>query len=102
LVLACYCTKDKLKNDFFYVGKMPNLNGRCFQEVDVELIPRTLAERCRSAQRGSTYPQVTEPKWPKAKKFTDSTAKMHVMEHAFNADFAIVKAWKEIRPEFNI
>jgi 3-oxoacid CoA-transferase subunit A len=84
-----------------YVGEMPNLNGRCFPgELDVELIPQgTLAERCRSAQAGipAHTPAGYGTKWPTA-GVREFNGKMHVMEHAFNADFAIVKKpGREIR-----
>jgi 3-oxoacid CoA-transferase subunit A len=59
-----------------------------------------LAERCRAAQAGillfySCYgTEVAE-----GKEVREFNGKMHVMELAFKADFAIVKAWKEILQE---
>jgi 3-oxoacid CoA-transferase subunit A len=65
------------------------------------LIPQgTLAERCRAAQAGipAFTPQVMELSscWKEVREFD---GKMHVMELAFKADFAIVKRGKEIRQE---
>ncbi len=67
-------------------------------ELDVELIPQgTLAERCRAAGAGvpafytpagygTEVAQGKEVRWFKGKP--------HILEHAFEADFAFVKAWK--------
>ena len=35
-----------------------------------------------------------ELKWQKEKKLREFDGKMYVLEHAFKADFAFVKAWK--------
>jgi 3-oxoacid CoA-transferase subunit A len=64
----------------------------------VELIPQgTLAERCRAAQVG--IPAFFTPagfgtEVAIGKEFREFSGKMHLMELAFKADFAIVKAWK--------
>lgn len=67
-------------------------------ELEVELIPQgTLAERCRAAGAGvpafytpagygTEVAQGKEVRWFKGKP--------HILEHAFEADFAFVKAWK--------
>jgi 3-oxoacid CoA-transferase subunit A len=62
------------------------------------LIPQgTLAERCRAAQAG--IPAFFTPagygtEVAKGKEVRKFNGKMHIMEEAFKADFAIVKAWK--------
>jgi 3-oxoacid CoA-transferase subunit A len=67
-------------------------------ELEVELIPQgTLAERCRAAQAG--IPAFFTPagfgtEVAIGKETREFNGKMHVMELAFEADFAIVKAWK--------
>jgi 3-oxoacid CoA-transferase A subunit len=67
-------------------------------ELEVELIPQgTLAERCRAAGAGipafytpaGVGTEVAEGK--ESRVFGDKT---YLMEYAFEADFAIVKAWK--------
>jgi 3-oxoacid CoA-transferase subunit A len=64
------------------------LSGEC------ELIKGTLAERCRAAQAGiPTCSYGTEV--AEGKEVREFNGKMHVMELAFKADFAIVKNWKE-------
>jgi len=82
-----------------YVGENDEFERQMLSgELEVELIPQgTLAERCRAAQAG--FPafytpagygtEVAEGKETRA--FGD---KMYVLEHAFKADFAFVKAWK--------
>ncbi|MGJ8734851.1 MAG: CoA transferase subunit A, partial [Cellulophaga sp.] len=57
----------------------------------------TLAERCRAAQAG--FPAVYTPagygtEVAEGKEIRDFDGKMYVLEHAFKADFAFVKAWK--------
>lgn len=67
-------------------------------ELDVELIPQgTLAEKCRAAQAG--FPAFFTPagygtEVAQGKETREFNGKMYVMEEAFKADFAIVKAWK--------
>jgi 3-oxoacid CoA-transferase subunit A len=82
-----------------YVGENVEFERQMLSgELDVELIPQgTLAERCRSAQAG--IPAFYTPagygtEVAEGKEVREFNGKMHVMEHAFNADFAIVKAWK--------
>jgi hypothetical protein len=42
-VLAYYCTKDKSKNDLFYVGENAEFERQMLSgELDVELIPKEL------------------------------------------------------------
>ena len=82
-----------------YVGENAEFERQMLSgELDVELIPQgTLAERCRAAQAG--IPAFFTPagfgtEVAIRKETREFNGKMHVMEHAFKADFAIVKAWK--------
>jgi 3-oxoacid CoA-transferase subunit A len=82
-----------------YVGENAEFERQMLSgELDVELIPQgTLAERCRSAQAG--IPAFYTPagygtEVAEGKEVREFNGKMHVMERAFDADFAIVKAWK--------
>jgi 3-oxoacid CoA-transferase subunit A len=82
-----------------YVGENDEFERQMLSgELDVELIPQgTLAERCRAAQAG--FPAIFTPagfgtEVAEGKETRDFDGKMYVLEHAFNADFAFVKAWK--------
>ena len=82
-----------------YVGENAEFERQMLSgELDVELIPQgTLAERCRAAQAG--IPAFFTPagygtEVAIGKETREFNEKMHVMEHAFKADFSIVKAWK--------
>ena len=82
-----------------YVGENAEFERQMLSgELEVELIPQgTLAERCRAAQTG--IPAFFTPagygtEVAEGKEVREFNGKMHVMEHAFSADFAIVKAWK--------
>ncbi len=82
-----------------YVGENAEFERQMLSgELEVELIPQgTLAERCRAAQAG--IPAFYTPagygtEVAQGKEIRDFNGKMHVLEHAFQADFAIVKAWK--------
>lgn len=67
-------------------------------ELDVELIPQgTLAARCQAAQQG--FPAIYTPagygtEVAMNKETREFDGKMYVLEKAFKADFAFVKAWK--------
>lgn len=67
-------------------------------ELEVELIPQgTLAERCRAA--GAGIPAFYTPagygtEVAHGKEVRWFNGKAHILEHAFKADFAFVKAWK--------
>jgi len=67
-------------------------------ELEVELIPQgTLAERCRAA--GAGIPAFYTPagygtEVALGKEVRWFNGKPHILEHAFDADFAFVKAWK--------
>jgi 3-oxoacid CoA-transferase subunit A len=82
-----------------YVGENAEFESQMLSgELEVELIPQgTLAERCRAAQAG--IPAFFTPagfgtEVAIGKETREFNGKMHIMEHAFKADFAIVKAWK--------
>ena len=82
-----------------YVGENDEFERQMLSgELDVELIPQgTLAERCRAAQAG--FPAIYTPagygtEVAEGKETRDFNGKMHVLEYAFKADFAFVKAWK--------
>ena len=82
-----------------YVGENDEFERQMLSgELDVELIPQgTLAERCRAAQAG--FPAVYTPagfgtEVSEGKETREFDGKMYVLEHAFKADFAFVKAWK--------
>ncbi|NNL82080.1 MAG: CoA transferase subunit A [Winogradskyella sp.] len=82
-----------------YVGENDEFERQMLSgELDVELIPQgTLAERCRAAQSG--FPAVYTPagfgtEVAEGKETREFNGKMYVLEHAFEAEFAFVKAWK--------
>ncbi|MFV8325620.1 CoA transferase subunit A [Flavobacterium sp. ZS1P14] len=82
-----------------YVGENAEFERQMLSgELEVDLIPQgTLAERCRAAQAG--IPAFFTPagygtEVAEGKEAREFNGKMHVMELAFKADFAIVKAWK--------
>jgi len=82
-----------------YVGENDEFERQMLSgELDVELIPQgTLAERCRAAQAG--FPAIYTPagygtEVADGKETREFNGKMYVLEHAFKADFAFVKAWK--------
>ena len=82
-----------------YVGENDEFERQMLSgELDVELIPQgTLAERCRAAQAG--FPVIYTPagygtEVAEGKETREFNGKMYVLEYAFKADFAFVKAWK--------
>ena len=82
-----------------YVGENEEFERQMLSgELEVELVPQgTLAERCRAAQSG--FPAFFTPagygtEVAEGKETREFNGKMYVMEHAFNADFSIIKAWK--------
>jgi 3-oxoacid CoA-transferase subunit A len=82
-----------------YVGENDEFERQMLSgELEVELIPQgTLAERCRAAQAG--IPAFYTPagygtEVAEGKEYREFDGKMHLLEHAFKADFAFVKAWK--------
>ncbi|MAZ72044.1 MAG: succinyl-CoA--3-ketoacid-CoA transferase [Flavobacteriaceae bacterium] len=82
-----------------YVGENAEFERQMLSgELDVELIPQgTLAQRARAAQSG--IPAFYTPagygtEVAEGKESREFNGKMHILEHAFKADFAFVKAWK--------
>ncbi|WP_372918390.1 CoA transferase subunit A [Salegentibacter sp.] len=82
-----------------YVGENAEFERQMLSgELDVELIPQgTLAARCQAAQQG--FPAIYTPagygtEVAEGKETREFDGKMYVMEEAFKADFAFVKAWK--------
>lgn len=82
-----------------YVGENAEFERQMLSgELEVELIPQgTLAERCRAAQGG--FPAFYTPagygtEVAEGKEAREFNGKMHILEYAFDADFAFVKAWK--------
>lgn len=82
-----------------YVGENDEFERQLLSgELEVDLVPQgTLAERCRAAQAG--IPAFYTPtgygtEVAEGKEAREFNGKMYVMEQAFKADFAIIKAWK--------
>jgi len=82
-----------------YVGENDEFERQMLSgELEVELTPQgTLAEKCRAAQAG--FPAFYTPagygtEVAEGKKTRDFDGKMFVLESAYKADFAFVKAWK--------
>ncbi|MDO5608928.1 MAG: CoA transferase subunit A [Capnocytophaga sp.] len=82
-----------------YVGENAEFERQMLSgELEVELTPQgTLAEKCRAAQYG--IPAFYTPagygtEVAEGKEVREFNGKMYVLEHAYQADYAIVKAWK--------
>jgi len=82
-----------------YVGENAEFERQLLEgELEVDLIPQgTLAERCRAA--GAGIPAFYTPtgvgtEVEHGKEIRIFNKKKYLLEQAFNADFAIVKAWK--------
>jgi 3-oxoacid CoA-transferase subunit A len=82
-----------------YVGENAEFERQMLSgELEVELTPQgTLAEKCRAAQAG--IPAFFTPagygtEVAAGKEVREFNGEMHLMELAYKADFAIVKAWK--------
>ena len=82
-----------------YVGENDEFERQMLSgDLEVELTPQgTLAEKCRAAQAG--FPAFYTPagfgtEVAEGKETREFDGKMHVLEPAFKADFAFVKAWK--------
>jgi len=82
-----------------YVGENKEFERQMLSgELDVELTPQgTLSEKCRAAKAG--IPAFYTPagygtEIAKGKESREFNGKMHLMEHAFKADFSFIKAWK--------
>lgn len=81
-----------------YVGENDEFERQMLSgELDVELIPQgTLAERCRAT--GAGIPAFYTPagvgtEVAIGKETRIFNGKLYLLEHAFDSDFAIVKAW---------
>lgn len=82
-----------------YVGENDEFERQMLQgELEVDLVPQgTLAERCRAAQCGIPaffVPAGYGTEVGLGKEVRWFKGKPHLLEHAFEADFAMVKAWK--------
>lgn len=82
-----------------YVGENAEFERQLLSgELEVDLIPQgTLAERCRAA--GAGVPAFFTPagygtEVAEGKETREFNGKQYLLEHAFDADFALVKAWK--------
>ena len=82
-----------------YVGENDEFERQMLSgELEVDLIPQgTLAERCRAT--GAGIPAFYTPagygtEVEEGKETREFNGKMHILEHAFNPQFAFVKAWK--------
>ena len=92
-------TKQIKKMISSYVGENAEFERQMLSgELEVDLIPQgTLAERCRAA--GAGIPAFYTPagfgtEVAEGKEVRWFNGKPHILEHAFEADFAFVKAWK--------
>ncbi len=82
-----------------YVGENDEFERQMLSgELEVDLIPQgSLAERCRAA--GAGIPAFFTPagfgtEVAEGKEVREFNGKPHILEHAFDAAFAMVKAWK--------
>ena len=82
-----------------YVGENAEFERQLLSgELEVELVPQgTLATRCMAAGYG--MPAIFTPagvgtEVAEGKEVRNFNGKDYLLEHAFDADFAIVKAWK--------
>lgn len=92
-------TKQVKKMISSYVGENDEFERQLLSgELEVELIPQgTLATRCLAAGYG--MPAIFTPagigtEVAEGKEVRNFNGKNYLMEYAFDADFAIVKAWK--------
>ena len=82
-----------------YVGENAEFERQLLSgELEVELIPQgTLATRCMAAGYGMPViytPAGVGTEVAIGKETREFNGKTYLMEHAFDADYAIVKAWK--------
>jgi 3-oxoacid CoA-transferase subunit A len=92
-------TKQVKKMISSYVGENAEFERQLLSgELEVELIPQgTLATRCMATGYG--MPAIYTPagvgtEVAIGKETREFNGKTYLLEHAFNSDFAIVKAWK--------
>jgi acyl CoA:acetate/3-ketoacid CoA transferase alpha subunit len=79
------------------LGKMPNLNAKCYLENSKLILFHK--DFSRTLPRSTSFLLFFTPagygtEVAEGKEVREFNGKMHIMEHAFQADFAIVKAWK--------
>jgi 3-oxoacid CoA-transferase subunit A len=82
-----------------YVGENDEFERQMLSgELEVELIPQgTLATRCMMAGYGIPAfftPAGVDTEVAEGKEIREFNGKRYLMEYAFEADFALVKAWK--------
>ena len=82
-----------------YVGENAEFERQLLSgELEVELIPQgTLATRCMAAGYGMPAvftPAGVDTEVADGKEIREFNGKRYLLEYAFDADFAIVKAWK--------
>ena len=82
-----------------YVGENDEFERQMLSgELEVDLIPQgTLAERCRAGGAGISAfftPAGYGTEVAEGKEVRVFNGKPHILEHAFRADFALVKAWR--------
>lgn len=82
-----------------YVGENAEFERQMLSgELEVELTPQgTLAEKCRAAQAGISAfytPAGYGTEVAEGKEIKEFSGKPYILEHAYQADFSIVKAWK--------
>ena len=82
-----------------YVGENAEFERQLLSgELEVDLVPQgTLAERCRAA--GAGIPAFFTPagagtEIAEGKETREFNGKTYLLEHAFESDYALVKAWK--------
>lgn len=82
-----------------YVGENAEFERQMLsEEMEVQLTPQgTLAAKCQAAQQG--FPAMYTPagygtEVSMGKETREFNGKMYVLEPAFKADFAFIKAWK--------
>ena len=92
-------TRQIVKMIASYVGENDEFERQMLSgELEVDLVPQgTLAERCRAA--GAGIPAFFTPagygtEVAEGKEVRIFNGKPHILEHAFDAPFAFVKAWK--------
>ncbi len=82
-----------------YVGENAEFERQLLSgELEVELIPQgTLATRCMAAGYGMPAvftPAGVDTEVAEGKEIREFNGKRYLLEYAFDADYAIVKAWK--------
>ncbi len=92
-------TKQVKKMISSYVGENEEFERQLLQgELEVELIPQgTLATRCMAAGYGMPavfLPAGVGTEVAEGKETREFNGKTYLLEYAFHADFALVKAWK--------